>query len=206
MCTFSQSVVLARLLSSLQFYRSTRRRFSVKNIVRDSAGSKSGCRSTPPVATSTHVPSRAMCRAPPVPSVICFCTRFTASTVSPQDQSHGATRRLPQRSRIKRRPNTPSLRLHTRITMPFVVHATDEAEPTEPSARCECTSCHNSCFTSTHLSEMMAATTPFLSSTVTASSQRTTNQVNAHQRHTRAVQSSSCAEVSFLSSPISCTA
>ena len=47
---------------------------------------------------------------------------------------------------------------------------------------------------------MMAATTPFQSSTVDACSQRATKRDNAHQRHTRSVQSSSCAEGSFFSS------
>ena len=59
MCTYSQCAVLTRLLSSLQFYKSTQRR--IKNFIRDSTGSKSGFGSKPPVATSTHVPSRAMC-------------------------------------------------------------------------------------------------------------------------------------------------
>ena len=49
---------------------------------------------------------------------------------------------------------------------------------------------------------MMAATPPFQSSTVDASSQRASKRVNAHQRHTRSVQSSSCAEGGFFSSPI----
>ena len=49
---------------------------------------------------------------------------------------------------------------------------------------------------------MMAATPPFQSSTVAARTRRATNQVNAHQRRTRTVQSSSCTEVSFFSSPI----
>ena len=160
--------------------------------------------------TSTHkYPRPVSCHVPRCSSTnsdLLLYTSYCEYRLTTRSIPWRNTRRLPQRSRIERRPNTPSLRLHTRITMPFVVHATDEAEPTESSARCECTSCHNSCFTSTHLSEMMAATTPLRSSTVAASSQRTTNQVNAHQRHTRAVQSSSCAEVSFLSSPISCTA
>ena len=80
MSAFSQSVVLTRLLSRLQFCKATRRQVSVRNIVRDSAGSKSG------FISITHIPSRAMCRAAPVPTVICFCTHLTASTVSPQDQ------------------------------------------------------------------------------------------------------------------------
>ena len=86
--------------------------------------------------------------------------------------------------------------------MPLVDQSTDEAKQTQSSARCACTSCHNSCFTSTLLSEMMTATTPFQSSTVNACSQRATKRVNAHQRHTRSVQSSSCAEVGFFSSSI----
>ena len=58
-----------------------------------SAGSMSGFWSKPPVATITHVPSRAMCRAAPVPTGICFCTRFAASAVSPQDLPRSNTRR-----------------------------------------------------------------------------------------------------------------
>ena len=80
MCAFSQSVMLTRLLSSLQFYKATRRWVSVRNIVRDSEGPKSG------FISITHVPSRTMCRAAPVSTVICFCTHLTANTVSPQDQ------------------------------------------------------------------------------------------------------------------------
>ena len=49
---------------------------------------------------------------------------------------------------------------------------------------------------------MISATLLFQFSTVDARSQRATNRDNAHQRHTRSVQSSSCAEGSFFSSPI----
>ena len=49
---------------------------------------------------------------------------------------------------------------------------------------------------------MMTATTPLRSSTVDACSQRATKRANAHQRHTRSVQSSSCAEGGFFPSPI----
>ena len=45
-----------------------------------------------------------------------------------------------------------------------VIQSADEAKQTRSSARCSCTSCHNSCFTSTPLSETMAATPPFRSS------------------------------------------
>ena len=48
----------------------------------------------------------------------------------------------------------------------------------------------------------MTATTPLRSSTVDACSQRATKRANAHQRHTRSVQSSSCAEGGFFQSPI----
>ena len=49
---------------------------------------------------------------------------------------------------------------------------------------------------------MMTAKTPLRSSTVDACSQRATKRANAHQRHTRSVQSSSCAEGGFFPSPI----
>ena len=48
----------------------------------------------------------------------------------------------------------------------------------------------------------MTATTPLRSSTVDACSQRATKRANAHQRHTRSVQSSSCAGGGFFPSPI----
>ena len=83
MCTFSQSVVLARLLSSLQFYKSTRRLVSVRNIVRGPSPSSGPYQ---PATTSTNVPSRAMCHVAPIPTVIRFCTHLTSNTVSPQDQ------------------------------------------------------------------------------------------------------------------------
>ena len=110
--TFSQSVVPTRLPSSLQVYKSTRRRVSIKNIVRDSADFRSiptkdhlgvTCErvqsnnfirtvSSQVQRHRTHVPSRAKCRVAPIPTVIRFCTRLTANTVSPQSETnHVAT-------------------------------------------------------------------------------------------------------------------
>ena len=85
--------------------------------------------------------------------------------------------------------------------MPLVVQSIDEAKQTQssPDARVRVATIlvlHQ------HPSDMMAATPPLQSSTVAARSRRATNQVNAYQRRTRAVQSSSCAEVSFFSCPI----
>ena len=71
MRTFSQSVVLTRLLPSLQFYKCTRCQVSVKNIVGDSAESKSEFRSTP---TSNHKYPR---------PVSCHVTRCTNTNSDP---------------------------------------------------------------------------------------------------------------------------
>ena len=105
MCTFSKSMSI-RLLSSLQVYLSTQRRVSVRNIVRDSTGFRSiptkdhlgdTCErvqrnnlirtvSSQVQRHRTHVPSRAMCRVAPVPTVIRFCTHLTP--IWPQANAH----------------------------------------------------------------------------------------------------------------------
>ena len=86
------SAVKSTVLQVYSAPKSTRRRF----------------RSIPPATTSTHVPSRAMCRVAPIPTVICFW--HTSLRV----QSHhkispcSNTRHLP-RARRERRPTTPSV-------------------------------------------------------------------------------------------------
>ena len=111
MCTFSQCAVLPRLLSSLQCFTSTQRR--IRNFIRDSTWSKSGFGSKPSVATSTHVPSRAMC--PRCPSTNCdllLHASYREYRLRHKICPRSNTRHLPQRSRLKLRPTTPSLSLH----------------------------------------------------------------------------------------------
>ena len=86
--------------------------------------------------------------------------------------------------------------------MPFVVQSTVEAKQTLILYWVRLNELPQILFYINTLSEMMTATTPFRSSTVDACSQRATKRANAHQRHTRSVQSSSCAEGGFFQSPI----
>ena len=118
MCTFSPSVVPTRLVSNLQFYRSTRRRVPVKNIVRDSAVFRSkptkdhlvdSCErvqsnnfirtvSSQVQCHRTHVPSRAA--LPPITTTIRFCTRLSTNTVSPQSVTNHVAKHVISRTEL----------------------------------------------------------------------------------------------------------
>ena len=107
MCTYSQCAVLTRLLSSLQFYKSTQRR--IRNFIRDSTRSKSGFGSKPQVATKYLVPS---CHVPRCPSTVsdlvntsyCACCLTTRT-------AHVATYVVQSTDEVKQTQSSPGARV-----------------------------------------------------------------------------------------------
>ena len=90
------SAVKSTVLQVYSAPKSTRRRF----------------RSIAPATTSTHVPSRAMCRVAPIPRVICFCTHHCEYSLTTRS-AHVATRVISHEpAESEGQPHRPSLSLH----------------------------------------------------------------------------------------------
>ena len=196
--TFSQSVVPARLLSSLQCYKSTQRQVTVSSVVRDSTGSKS--RSSP---TSNHTYPR---------PVSCHVSRCINTKSNP----------LLHSSYREACPTTRS----THVAMRVITHndtAQSKGDPQCPWFNPQDSSCHSWC---SPLSEpnrlfLVLGGIERVATNVVIHQHPSrrwwlqrlhfsppplplipgaTNEDDAHQRHTRSVQSSSCAECGFYSS------
>ena len=103
--------------------------------------------------------------------------------------------------RLRQRPGPHCPRCFTRIITPNAVQSTDVAKRAVQFQMKECELPQILSYKITP-SEMISATLLFQFSTVDARYQRATNRDNAHQRHTRSIKSSSCAESSLFSSPI----
>ena len=102
---------------------------SYPDFIRDPTGSKSGFRSEPPIAPGNHVSSCHVPRGPSTVSNLVLHTAYCAYCLT-----------------------TRTVHVVTRVVShndPVVVQSTDDVKRIQSSVPCTCTSCHNSCFTST---------------------------------------------------------
>ena len=102
---------------------------SYPDFIRDPTGSKSRFRSEPPIAPGNHVSSCHVPRGPSTVSNLVLHTAYCAYCLT-----------------------TRTVHVVTRVVShndPVVVQSTDDVKRIQSSVPCTCTSCHNSCFTST---------------------------------------------------------